>query len=329
MKKKKDNNVLLTIISVIILLGVGYFAATEIFDINIFGTTKPKENESDSNKIDNSGIISINSIKELSKTLDEKLYTEPNTHMVVDFLGNDPVELLYKENKLSISSGNNKSNISNFNEEVVMMVRTKKNCNLYSDDIAILTSIGNLYILEGSERGKRFSNNNLSDLRSNKETTLSLKLSNKDNKKVLALTEYHHGSNCESCTEGTMAIYTSDQMYRRYNDFGEINNREEYTACNTDIGMDFIVYKDGRIATNGMYLKNKYNSDLYIKESFKRDGVGYILDNTNRLYTMRNGYLDLYLESKVLKFEKNGNAINITFESGRAIDIINYTALNT
>ena len=137
MKKKKDNNVLLTIISVIILLGVGYFAATQIFDINIFGTTKPKENESDSNKIDNSGIISINSIKELSKTLDEKLYTEPNTHMVVDFLGNDPIELLYKENKLSILSGNNKSNISNFNEEASVIIST----HLISDIERILDNV--------------------------------------------------------------------------------------------------------------------------------------------------------------------------------------------
>lgn len=307
------------------------------FGVYYFGLPMLKGNDNPINPTPSPGgsevetLVSIESIRELAKTSNLKINTTVESKIHVD---NDPntgnrIDLMLENGKLYLISGTNKSSIKDINEEVVMMKNANNDCTTSKQNILILTNKGNLYILESLyNSNQRFNTSILNSLKNNEDVTLNLNKVN-SSYKVLAITEYYHNSACKSCGRGDLVIYTADGKFRIYDSMQEIESLEKSEICGGPFNIYMTVYENGKVANkDGWFLENKYSGDLILKEIFRNDKGAYLIDHLNYLYTIKNeeGTLkvELYRDTRILKYSKDNNNFRIEFESGHTIDFVNW-----
>lgn len=292
-------------------------------------STEPSTAGTTSDKIEKK--VSLDSIRELAKTSSLKINTTTENRINID---NEPstgtrIDLILESGKLYIVNGSNKSLVKDMEEEVVMMKNANNDCSTSKQHILILTSKGNLYILDQLYKdNQRFDTNILSLLKKNESIELNLRKTNANNK-VLAITEYYHNKACRSCGRGDVVVYTEDGKFRTYKTMKEIESLEKDEICGGPFNIYLTIYENGKAADNsGRLLKNRYSGDLVIKEIFRNDKNAYLIDHLNYLYILKNENnslkLELYRDTRVLKYTKNGNNLRVEFESGHTIDFINW-----
>ncbi len=324
MMGKKPKVIISFIVIVAVLAGAYYFVLPMLKGEkpNIPGTTPDVKEET---------LVSIESIKELAKTSDMKINVSVESKLHVD---NDPstgarIDLLFESGKVYLSTGSYKSLVSDITDEVVMIKNANNDCTTAKQNILILTNKGDLYLLSGSmNANQRFSTSVLNTLKKNSNVNLGMYKVNKD-KRVLAITEYYHNSSCKSCGKGDLVVYTEDGKFRIYDSMKEIESLEKSEICGGPFNIYMTIYENGKaVDKDGWTLKNRYSSDLVIKEIFRNDSSAYIIDHLNYLYTLKNVdnqlKVELYRDTKVLRYSKENNNFKIEFESGHTIDFVNW-----
>lgn len=270
---------------VILLVVIIAFEVIYLFTLNT-KEEEPNNPPSETEEPLNPNItVSKESILKISE--EENIYvdTDFSSQILVDNINDEEVYLEIINNRLYLTKGTKQSLVSNLTEEIVYFKDAQNNCDVSKNNILILTTSGNLYMLRGYTNRSRFSEETLTKLNNNEDVLIYLDKLNSDGLKVEAFIDSHGDGRFATCGLPTQYIYASDKTVRAYDTFEEAKKYVvDYIGNNQNRG--FVIYNDQTISINDADLVlNKDGTSLVIKEYYiDRNNNIYLIDANNYLY---------------------------------------------